>query len=46
MIGDPNRFEQEKLPWIFRHLKVINLSDNGKNAENIKQIAEAIKQAA
>jgi len=46
MVGDPNRFDPEKLPWIFRNLKVINLSDNGNNAENIKQIAEAIKQAA
>jgi TIR domain-containing protein len=46
MVGDPNRFEREKLPWIFRHLTVINLPDNGKNDENIRQIAEAIKQAA
>jgi len=46
LVGDPNRFSQETMPWIFKHLKVINLPDQGKNEENIKQIAEAIKQAA
>jgi hypothetical protein len=46
LVGDPKKFEQEKLPWIFKHLKVVNVSDNGKNDENIRQIAEAIKQAA
>ena len=46
LVGDPNRFEQEKIPWIFKHLKVVNLPDNGKNDENIRLIAEAIKQAA
>jgi len=45
LIGDPDRFK-EKIPAVFRYLKVINLPDNGKNDENIRQIAEAIKQAA
>ena len=45
LVGDPKRFEQ-KIPAAFRYLKVINLSDNGKNDENIREIAEAIKQAA
>lgn len=48
LIGDPNRFSQENLPfpWIFHHLKVVNIPDHGKNEENIKQIADAIKAAA
>ncbi len=46
LVGDPKRFEQEKIPWIFKHLKVVNLPDNGNNDENIRQIAQAIKQAA
>jgi len=46
LIGDPNKFPPESIPWVFKHLKVINLPDNGKNDKNIKQIAEAIKQAA
>ena len=48
LIGDPNRFSEENLPfpWIFRHLKVVNIPDHGKNDENIKQIADAIKAAA
>ena len=46
LVGDPNRFSKEQIPWIFKHLKVINVPENGKNDENIKQIAEAIKEAA
>jgi hypothetical protein len=46
LVGDPNRFSKEQIPWIFKHLKVINLLDQGKNDENIKQIADAIKEAA
>ena len=45
-IGDPNKFSQESIPWIFKHLTVINLPDHDKNDEHIRQIAEAIKQAA
>ncbi|HET6977228.1 MAG TPA: toll/interleukin-1 receptor domain-containing protein [Pyrinomonadaceae bacterium] len=46
LIGDPSRFPKERIPGIFKHLNVINLPDHGKNDENIKQIAVAIKQAA
>ncbi|HEY0762657.1 MAG TPA: TIR domain-containing protein [Pyrinomonadaceae bacterium] len=46
LVGDPNQFSKEQIPWIFKHLKVINLPDNGKNDENIKQIADALKAAA
>ena len=46
LIGDPNKFSPESIPWIFKHLKVINLPDPVKNDENIKLIAEAIKQTA
>lgn len=46
LVGDPNKFSPESIPWVFKHLKVINLPDDGKNDEDIKQIAEAIKQAA
>jgi hypothetical protein len=48
LVGDPNRFSQENMPysWVFKHLKVINVPDHGKNDENIKQIADAIKEAA
>lgn len=48
LVGDPDRFSQENLPfpWIYQHLKVINIPDHTKNDENIKQIADAIKEAA
>lgn len=48
LVGDPDRFPEEDLPfpWIFENLKVINLPDHRENDENIKQIAEVIKEAA
>ena len=46
LLGDPKRYSKEQIPWIFKHLKVINLPDHEKNDENIKQIADAIKEAA
>lgn len=48
LVGDPDRFSKENMPypWIFEHLKVVNLPDHRKNDENIKQIADAIKAAA
>lgn len=45
LVGDPDRFEN-RVPAVFSYLKVINLPENGKNDEEIRQIAEAIKQAA
>lgn len=46
LVGDPDKFVEEKIPGLLNYLKVINLPDNGSNDENIRQIAEAIKQAA
>lgn len=45
-IGDPQKFSKQNIPWIFQHLKTIYLPEQGKNEENLKQIAEAIKEAA
>lgn len=48
LVGDPTLFSLENMPfsWVFKQLKVINVPDHGKNDENIKQIADAIKEAA
>ncbi|HXS00719.1 MAG TPA: toll/interleukin-1 receptor domain-containing protein [Pyrinomonadaceae bacterium] len=46
LVGDPDKFVEEKIPGLLNYFKVINLPDNGSNDEKIRQIAEAIKQAA
>ena len=46
LVGDPDKFVEEKIPGLLNYLKVISLPDNGSNDENIRQIAEALKQAA
>jgi hypothetical protein len=33
LVGDPNKFSQESIPWIFKQLRVINLPDHLKNDE-------------
>lgn len=46
LIGEPREFQRQNIPWIFRHLKMIYLPEQGRNKESIKQIAEAIQEAA
>jgi hypothetical protein len=46
LIGDPHQFQDQNVPWIFRHLKMIYLPEAGKDKESIRQIAEAIREAA
>ena len=46
LVGDPQDFKKQDIPWIFQHLNMIHLPGNGQNKENIKQIAKAIKKAA
>jgi len=46
LVGDPQEFPQENLPWIFKHLKMINLPNQGRNEETLRQIAEALKEVA
>jgi hypothetical protein len=46
LIGDPEDVPKQDIPWILRHLKMVYLPEQGKNKASIKQIAEAIKEAA
>jgi hypothetical protein len=46
LVGDPQEFQRHNIPWIFKHLKMIYLPGQGQNKESIKQIAEAIQEAA
>jgi TIR domain len=45
-VGSPEQIPQEKIPWILRHLKGINLPEPGKDEEGIAQIALALRQVA
>ena len=46
IIGDPEDVPKQDIPWILRRLKMIYLPEQEKNEASIKQIAEAIKEAA
>lgn len=36
----------DKLPWIFKRFRTVKLSKDGKNEEQLKEIAQALKDAA
>lgn len=46
IVGEPTDIPSLKIPWIFKHLKTVRLSENGRNDEQLKQIASALKEAA
>ena len=45
IVGDSDDF-LDKMPWIFKRLHTVTLSKDGKNEEQFKQIAQALKDAA
>jgi len=45
LAGPSEKLPEDKIPWILRRLKFINLADNGKK-EDIEQIAQALLAAA
>lgn len=45
-VDDVENFADSEIPWILKHLKPIKLSEHGRNKENLKQIAEALKEVA
>jgi hypothetical protein len=46
IVGEPEEFSKEGIPWIFKHLNVINLPERGKDDESLRQIARALKEVA
>jgi hypothetical protein len=42
LIGDL----EDRIPWILKRLKTINLPEHGRNEEQLKQIAQALKEVA
>lgn len=45
-VGNSEDLPTERLPWIFKRLKTVNLSKDGTNEEQFKHIAQVIKDAA
>ncbi len=46
IVGDSENFTSHRIPWIFNHLQTIKLADNGKDEEQLEQIAQVLKDAA
>jgi len=42
----PKELNEEKVPWILRHLRMIQLGEDVKEEEGIHQIAQALLEAA
>lgn len=45
-VGKPEEFSQHEIPWILKRLKTITLPKHGKNEEQLRQIAQALKEVA
>jgi TIR domain-containing protein len=46
IVGETKDFPADKMPWIFKRLHTINLSKDGQNEEQFKEIAQALTDAA
>ncbi|MBD0377559.1 MAG: toll/interleukin-1 receptor domain-containing protein [Flavisolibacter sp.] len=46
IVGNLEKLPEEKVPWILKRLDMITLPEEGRNEEDIKQIAEALKAKA
>jgi TIR domain len=46
IVGESEDFPADQMPWIFKRLHTVTLSKDGKNEDQFKQIAQALKDAA
>ncbi|MCI0514349.1 toll/interleukin-1 receptor domain-containing protein [candidate division KSB1 bacterium] len=46
MIGSPDKFSNENLPWILKHLPTIKLAEDENNDDALKQIATILLKIA
>ncbi len=46
LVGVPEDFEPGSIPWILRHLNMISLPGHDREEEGIRQITQALMQAA
>ena len=42
LVSDPEELPKEEIPWILRHLHIIDMGEYDEEEEGIKQIAQAI----
>ena len=45
LVGSPDKYDENSIPWILRHLKMITLPEQGQE-EGIQQITQALKEVA
>lgn len=46
VVGDSKDFPSHRIPWVLNHLQIIKVAENGNNDEELRQIAEVLKDAA
>ena len=46
LVGDPADFSQEDIPWILWRFQMIKLAEYDKEEEGLRQIAQALLEAA
>jgi len=46
LVGSEVNISTQSFPWILNHLKMIKLSESGREEDGIKQITEALQAAA
>lgn len=46
LVGPPERFPENSIPWILRRLKMIKIPERGRYEENIWKITKALKEVA
>ena len=46
LAGDPETFPQEKIPWILNRLSMVSLPEADGTDEEIRKIAQLLKEAA
>jgi hypothetical protein len=45
LVGSPDKYPEDSIPWILRRLKMITLPEQGQE-EGIRQITQALKEVA
>ena len=46
LVGSPDEFPEDSIPWILRRLNMINLPEHDQEEEGIRQITQALKEVA
>ena len=44
IVGEPAELSSLEIPWIFKHMRTVKLPEHGSNQEQLRQIANALKE--